>query len=81
VAPRIRYARSDGLDIAYAVYGTESPDIVFVPGQMSHFDLNEETPYYRPYLERLPTTARCARPLAALCNEDLRSRGDPGVRR
>ena len=38
VAPRIRYARSDGLDIAYAVYGTESPDIVFVPGQMSHLD-------------------------------------------
>ncbi|HUC36710.1 MAG TPA: adenylate/guanylate cyclase domain-containing protein [Acidimicrobiales bacterium] len=58
VAPRVRYTRSDGLDIAYAVYGSESPDIVFVPGHMSHLDLNEEMPYYRPYIERLPAMGR-----------------------
>lgn len=46
------------MEIAYAVRGSGTREIVFVPGLLSHLDLNEEMPFYRPYLDRLPSLGR-----------------------
>ena len=55
----IRYARSSGnLSIAYQVVGQGPPDLVFIPGFISHLELNPETPVYRPILERISRWAR-----------------------
>jgi len=59
VAPReVWYADSDGVAIAYAVYGTGPVDVVMFPGFLAHLELNEELPYYRPFLERVPQFGR-----------------------
>src|SRR5581483_5163984 len=39
VAPKTEYAQSEGVSIAYQVVGDGEPDIVFVPGVISHLDL------------------------------------------
>jgi len=52
-----RYARSGDLSIAYQTVG-EGPDIVFVPGFMSHVELNWEYAFYRIPLERIAAYAR-----------------------
>jgi class 3 adenylate cyclase len=56
--PEVRYADSDGLDIAYTTYGEGPIDVVLVPGMFAHLELNEEVPYYRPFLRRIPRFAR-----------------------
>ena len=40
--PETRFARSGDLSIAYQVVGDGPIDIVFVPGFMSHVELNWE---------------------------------------
>jgi pimeloyl-ACP methyl ester carboxylesterase len=52
-----RYARSGELSIAYQTVG-EGPDVVFVPGFMSHVELNWEYPFVAVWLERVTTYAR-----------------------
>jgi DNA-binding SARP family transcriptional activator len=42
--PETRYAVSGSLHIAYQVAGSEEPDILFVPGLISHLDLWWEEP-------------------------------------
>lgn len=54
----VRYARSGALSIAYQVLGQGPPDVVFIPGFISHLELNWETPVYRPILERISRFAR-----------------------
>jgi len=50
----VRYADSDGVAVAYAVYGDGPVNVVMFPGLFAHLELNEEIPYYRPFLERVP---------------------------
>jgi pimeloyl-ACP methyl ester carboxylesterase/class 3 adenylate cyclase len=38
--PETRYAETDGLSIAYQVFGSGSQDLVFVPGIISHMEEN-----------------------------------------
>ena len=54
----VRYARSGGLSIAYQVLGQGPPDLVFIPGFISHLELNWESPLYRPLMERISRFAR-----------------------
>ena len=42
--PQTQYAESDGLSIAYQVFGRGTTDLVFVPGIVSHVELNWEIP-------------------------------------
>jgi pimeloyl-ACP methyl ester carboxylesterase len=52
-----RYARSGNLDIAYQAVGS-GPDLVFVPGSLSHVELGWETPAYSTMYPRLSGFAR-----------------------
>lgn len=52
-APRTRYARSGPYSIAYQVVGDGPEDIVFVPGFVSHLDLQWELPAMASFFERL----------------------------
>ncbi len=55
--PRVRYARSGDVHIAYAVLGDGPIDVVFVPGFISSVDLTFESPF-APVIERLARIAR-----------------------
>lgn len=54
----VRYADSDGLDIAYTVYGDGPMDVVLVPGLAAHLEFNEEIPFYRSLIEVFAGRAR-----------------------
>jgi pimeloyl-ACP methyl ester carboxylesterase len=56
--PETKYARSDGVHIAYQVFGHGPPDLVFVPGWASHLEYAWEEPLYARYLERLGSFSR-----------------------
>ncbi len=53
-----RFAESAGLSIAYQVVGDGPIDLVFVPGFMSHVELNWEYPFFSAPLEQLARFAR-----------------------
>ena len=44
--PHTRYTESDGLSIAYQVFGAGAKDVVVVPGILTHVELNWEYPAY-----------------------------------
>jgi len=54
----VRYARAGGLSIAYQVLGTQGPDLLFVPGFVSHLDLSWEEPFYARFLRGLASFGR-----------------------
>ena len=56
--PPVRYARSGDLSIAYQVLGTDGPDLVLVPGFVSHLDLAWEEPRLRRFLHGLASFSR-----------------------
>jgi class 3 adenylate cyclase/pimeloyl-ACP methyl ester carboxylesterase len=56
-APETRYARSGKLSIAYQVVGN-GPDLLFVPGSLSHVELGWETPATSLMYRRLSRFAR-----------------------
>jgi pimeloyl-ACP methyl ester carboxylesterase len=58
VTPRVRFARSGGVDIAYQVIGDGPTDLVFVEGFMSHRQVGWELPAYGRYCERLAEFSR-----------------------
>ncbi len=58
VEPRFGYVDSDGLDIAYAVYGDGPVDVLVVTGMIGHIGMSEELPWYREVVERVPSFAR-----------------------
>jgi pimeloyl-ACP methyl ester carboxylesterase/class 3 adenylate cyclase len=61
-APRTQYARADdGTSIAFQVSGTGPPDLVFVPGWVSHLDLDWDIGGLARFVERLATFARVIR--------------------
>src|SRR5688500_11514520 len=55
---RTRHARSGEFSIAYQVAGDGPLDVVFVPGFVSHVELNWELPGWGPAWRRLSSFAR-----------------------
>ncbi|MGL6111493.1 MAG: adenylate/guanylate cyclase domain-containing protein, partial [Rubrivivax sp.] len=51
--PETRYAESDGLSIAYQVFGNGAQDLVIVPGIVSHLEANWQMAGYAPLMQRL----------------------------
>ncbi|HZT45243.1 MAG TPA: adenylate/guanylate cyclase domain-containing protein [Gaiellaceae bacterium] len=56
--PDIRYARNDGVAIAYQVVGAADRDLILVPDFVSNCVFHWETPYYRELYERLARSFR-----------------------
>jgi pimeloyl-ACP methyl ester carboxylesterase len=56
--PETRFTRSGELSIAYQVVGEGPVDLVFVPGYMSHVELNWDYVFYRSILEEVAEYAR-----------------------
>jgi pimeloyl-ACP methyl ester carboxylesterase len=56
--PRTQYVESDGLSIAYQVFGGGSHDLIVVPPILSHLELNWEYAAYAQMLRRLAQTFR-----------------------
>jgi pimeloyl-ACP methyl ester carboxylesterase/DNA-binding CsgD family transcriptional regulator len=54
----VRYAKSGDLSIAYQVLGTDGPDLVLVPGFVSHLDLAWEEPSFALFLRSLASFSR-----------------------
>jgi pimeloyl-ACP methyl ester carboxylesterase/class 3 adenylate cyclase len=57
----IRYAKSGDIHIAYQVMGNGPIDLVFVPGFISHLELNLENPWWSPIFWRLASFCRLIR--------------------
>ena len=51
--PKIKYAYSDELTIAYQVWGTSEDTLVYVPGIVSHLEVTLEFEGYKHWLEKL----------------------------
>jgi pimeloyl-ACP methyl ester carboxylesterase/class 3 adenylate cyclase len=56
--PQTRYARSGDVNIAYQVVGDGPLDLVFVPGFVSHLDLQWADPRIARFLEKLASFSR-----------------------
>ena len=57
--PEIRYTRSGDVALAYQVTGREEgPDLVLIPGWVSHVEQAWELPSYAAFLHRLCGFAR-----------------------
>lgn len=56
--PETRYANSNGVNIAYQIFGNGPIDIVYVPGWITHLELGWEQPLVRNFYERLATMGR-----------------------
>jgi pimeloyl-ACP methyl ester carboxylesterase/class 3 adenylate cyclase len=56
--PQTRYARSGDVNIAYQVVGDGPFDLVFVPGFVSHLDLQWADPRIARFLEKLASFSR-----------------------
>ena len=56
--PDIRYARSGDVAIAYAVLGDGPIDLVAVHGFAGNLDFELESPYWRPFHDRLASFSR-----------------------
>jgi pimeloyl-ACP methyl ester carboxylesterase len=57
-APDVRYARSGEVNIAYQVVGDGPLDLVFVPGFVSHLEVDSELPAYTHLFRRLAAFSR-----------------------
>ena len=60
-APAVRYARSGALNIAYEVTGSGPPDLVLVPGFVSHLTMDRAEPRHARFLDRLGAFSRLIR--------------------
>ena len=56
--PETRYAKSDGLSIAYQVVGDGPLDLLLVHGFVSHLDVAWEEPHLAQFLNRLASFSR-----------------------
>jgi pimeloyl-ACP methyl ester carboxylesterase len=56
--PEIRYAKSGDNHVAYSVMGEGPFDLVFVPGFVSHLDLQLEWPLFANFFKRLASFCR-----------------------
>jgi pimeloyl-ACP methyl ester carboxylesterase/DNA-binding CsgD family transcriptional regulator len=58
VPPATKYAKSGDVSVAYQVVGDGPPDLVLVPGFVSHVEAAWEWPYLARFLHRLASVAR-----------------------
>src|SRR2546428_10803241 len=56
--PRVCYAKSHGVNIAYQVLGDGPMDLVHVPPFISNLELQWEDPAYAKYMQRLASFSR-----------------------
>jgi pimeloyl-ACP methyl ester carboxylesterase len=56
--PQTQYAESDGLSIAYQVFGSGAQDLVIVPGILSHVEINWQEQGFAHVLKRLAQSFR-----------------------
>jgi class 3 adenylate cyclase len=56
--PETRYARSGGVTIAYQIVGDGPPDLLVVPGFLSHVEWSWELPASARFLQRLASFSR-----------------------
>src|SRR5512146_340493 len=61
MAPETRYALSGDVHIAYQVTGTGPFDLVFVPGFVTHMELQWRMPGFGEFLDELVSFARLIR--------------------
>jgi DNA-binding SARP family transcriptional activator/pimeloyl-ACP methyl ester carboxylesterase len=61
VPPPIRYVRSGEVSIAYQVVGEGPPDLLMIPGWISHLALDWEEPTWVDWCERMTSFARLIR--------------------
>jgi pimeloyl-ACP methyl ester carboxylesterase/DNA-binding CsgD family transcriptional regulator len=54
----VRYARSGDLSIGYQIVGADGPDLVFLPGFVSHLDLAWEEPSFAHFLSGMAEFSR-----------------------
>jgi len=59
--PETRYAKSGDVNIAYQVSGEGPFDLVFVPGYVTHMELQWRLPGFAPFLHRLSSFCRLIR--------------------
>ena len=59
--PQTRYAQSSGAKIAYQVSGTGPPNLVMVPGLVSHLDIQWQQTGYRRFVRALERGGRLIR--------------------
>jgi pimeloyl-ACP methyl ester carboxylesterase len=59
--PDVQYAKSGDVNIAYQVTGDGPFDLVFVPGYVTHLELQWAMPSFVPFLERLSSFSRLIR--------------------
>ncbi len=76
--PQTRYAQSSGAKIAYQVSGTGPPDLVMVPGMVSHLDIQWQQTGYRRFVRALERGGRLIRldrlTAEGLTNADIAAR-------
>jgi pimeloyl-ACP methyl ester carboxylesterase len=60
-AAEVQYARSGDVSIAYQVTGEGPFDLVFVPGFVTHVELQWSVPNFVPFLEKLSSFSRLIR--------------------
>ena len=53
-----KYAESDGVNIAYRIYGDGPLDLIYVPGLISHIEAFHEIPTYTEFIDALASFAR-----------------------
>lgn len=58
MAPDVRYAACGDLSIAYQEFGRRGPDLLFIPGFVSHLDLAWEEPFLARFLRGLGSFSR-----------------------
>ncbi len=56
--PKTRYAKSGDVNIAFRVVGEGPPDLVYVPGWLSHIEMMWENPLLARFLGRLASFSR-----------------------
>ena len=59
--PETRYAKSGDTYIAYQVMGDGPFDLIFVPGFVSHLDMQMEQPLYASFMKQLASFSRLIR--------------------
>jgi DNA-binding winged helix-turn-helix (wHTH) protein/pimeloyl-ACP methyl ester carboxylesterase len=57
----VRYTVSDGLHIAYQVSGSGDRDVVYIPGFISHLDIDWDDPRHATFLDGLGSMGRLVR--------------------